>query len=419
MTELIELLRAAVGPANVISDERLEPYSHDATFMEGPLAVAVLPASTEEVARVVRICADTGTPLVARGAGTSLTGGSVPMGGALVLSLERLDGVEIDPDNVVAVAGAGVITGRLQEEAAVHGLMYPPDPASVSLSSIGGNVSCNAGGMCCVKYGVTSDYVIGLTVVLADGTVLRLGGRTRKRASGYRLAQLFVGSEGTLGIVTEVILKLIPLPRHHATAMLGYHSLEAAAKAVARLLGSGHFPAAIEIMDRTSLELVQEHLPPGFEPRYEAVLIVDQDGNDLEQVQMQLLEIAEILDGADNRVAQSSLERDGIWNARRGFGKVLMAMRKNFFAEDVAVPIARIPEMVRRVGELSRRTGVTICIVGHAGDGNLHPHRALQRRGAAPGGPDRRPDLPGCHRPGRVDLGRARPGRAQARLCRG
>jgi glycolate oxidase len=173
--------------------------------------------------------------------------------------------------------------------------------------------------------------------------------------------------------VTEVILKLIPLPRHHATAMLGYHSLEAAAKAVARLLGSGHFPAAIEIMDRTSLELVQEHLPPGFEPRYEAVLIVDQDGNDLEQVQMQLLEIAEILDGADNRVAQSSLERDGIWNARRGFGKVLMAMRKNFFAEDVAVPIARIPEMVRRVGELSRRTGVTICIVGHAGDGNLHP----------------------------------------------
>jgi glycolate oxidase len=372
-SSLVERLQGAVGSEHVVLGDQLEPYSHDATFMDGPLPAAVLPGSAEEVAAVVRVCAETRTPLVARGAGTSLVGGSVPIGGAVVLSLERINHIEIDPANICAVAGSGAITGQIQEAAAVHGLMYPPDPASVQLSSIGGNVSCNAGGMSCLKYGVTADYVIGMTVVLADGTVLRLGGKTRKRASGYRLAQLFVGSEGTLGIVTEVILKLIPLPRHQATAMVGFLTIDAAAEAVRRVLTGGHFPAALELIDRTSMELVQEHLPAGFEPRLDAVLLVEQDGNDPEQVQRQLEQIVELLGGVDNRVAQSSAEREKLWNARRGFGKVLMAMRKNFFAEDVAVPISQIPEMVRRIGALAERTGLTIATVGHAGDGNLHP----------------------------------------------
>lgn len=372
-SNLVERLQAAVGSDCVLLGDRLEPYSHDATFMDGPLPAAVLPGSTAEVAAVVRVCAETRTPLVARGAGTSLVGGSVPIGGAVVLSLERINHVEIDPANLCGVAGAGAITGQIQEAAAAHGLMYPPDPASVQLSSIGGNVSCNAGGMSGLKYGVTADYVIGMTVVLADGTVLRLGGKTRKRASGYRLAQLFVGSEGTLGIVTEVTLKLIPLPRHQSTAMVGFNSIDDAADAVRRLLTSGHHPSALELIDRNSLELVQEHLPAGFEPRLAAVILVEQDGNDLEQVQHQLEVMTDLLGGVDNRVAQTSAEREKLWNARRGFGKVLMAMRKNFFAEDVAVPISQIPEMIRRVGALGERTGLTIATVGHAGDGNLHP----------------------------------------------
>src|SRR5205807_2607347 len=226
----------------------MEEYGHDATFMEAPALCTVRPADTEQVAAVVRECAAQRVPVIARGSGTSLVGGPVPMAGGVVVSVERLTRLEIDGPNTVATAGAGVITASLDRAANEHGLMYPPDPASYGMSTIGGNVACNSGGMRCVKYGVTADYVIGMTVVLASGQVLRLGGKLRKRASGYRTMQLFIGSEGTLGIVTEVIVKLIPRPRHVATAMVGFRRLEDAGAAVARALAAGHFPAAIEIL---------------------------------------------------------------------------------------------------------------------------------------------------------------------------
>src|SRR5437660_11360714 len=204
--------------------------------MEHDLLAVVRPAGTDEVAAAVAACAETGTPVVARGSGTSLVGGPVPLAGGVVVSLDRLTGLEVDVANTVAVAGAGVITRQLDEAANAAGLMYPPDPASVEMSTIGGNVACNSGGMRCVKYGVTADYVTGLTVVLASGDVLRLGGKLRKRSSGYRLAQLFIGSEGTLGVVTEVIVKLVPLPRQRATALVGFASVDDAASAVSRVL---------------------------------------------------------------------------------------------------------------------------------------------------------------------------------------
>jgi len=341
--------------------------------MDAAPVVAVLPADTAEVAAVVKICAETGTPVTARGSGTGLTGGPVPLSGGALLSLERLKHLEIDAANVCAVAGAGVITQDIQNAAAGDGLMYPPDPASHQMSTIGGNVACNSGGMSCMKYGLTADYVLGETVVLADGRVLQLGGRTRKRSSGYRLMSLFVGSEGTLGIVTEVVLKLIPLPRSRATAMVGYRTMDDAAVAVSRVLGSGHFPAALELMDREALDLVGHLLPPGFKPDLGAVVIVEQDGNDVERVRVDLESIVGLLGGVDNRLAQSEAEREGLWLARRSFGKCLMEIRKNFFAEDISVPIAAVPEAVRRFQKLSRDTGVVIATVGHAGDGNLHP----------------------------------------------
>jgi glycolate oxidase len=321
----------------------------------------------------VAACSEPPTPVVARGSGTSLVGGPVPLAGGVVLSLDRLTHLEIDVPNTVAVAGAGVITGQLDEAANAHGLMYPPDPASVELSTIGGNVACNSGGLRCVKYGVTADYVVGMTVVLADGRALRLGGRLRKRSSGYRLMQLFIGSEGTLGIVTEVVVKLVPLPRHRATAMVGFRALEDAAGAVSRMLAEGHLPAAVELLDRGTIELVRDRLPRGFEPDLEAVLIVEQDGSEEEFVQLELMRMVELLGGVDNRIAQSSLERERLWDARRNFGKVLMGMPHNFFAEDVAVPIGSIPEMARRIGRLAAETGLRIVTVGHVGDGNLHP----------------------------------------------
>ncbi len=370
---LVERLVGVVGADHVLTGDGLAEYSHDATFMDAAPVVAVLPADTAEVAAVVKICAETGTPVTARGSGTGLTGGPVPLGGGAVLSLERLKHLEIDAANVCAVAGAGVITQDIQNAAAGAGLMYPPDPASYQMSTIGGNVACNSGGMSCMKYGLTADYVLGETVVLADGRVLQLGGRTRKRSSGYRLMSLFVGSEGTLGIVTEVVLKLIPLTRSRATAMVGYRSMDDAAAAVSRVLGSGHFPAALELMDRAALDLVGHLLPPRFKPDLGAVVIVEQDGNDAERVRLDLESIVGLLGGVDNRLAQSEAEREGLWLARRSFGKRLMEIRKNFFAEDISVPIAAVPEAVRRFEQLSRDTGVVIATVCHAGDGNLHP----------------------------------------------
>jgi glycolate oxidase len=371
--DLLERLREIAGPRHVLTGEAAEEFTHDATFMEHDLLAVVRPAGTDEVAAAVVACAEGGIPVVARGSGTSLVGGPVPLAGGVVLSLDRLTDLEVDVANTVAVAGAGVITRRLDEAANAHGLMYPPDPASVELSTIGGNVACNSGGLRCVKYGVTADYVVGLTVVLADGRVLRLGGRLRKRSSGYRLMQLFIGSEGTLGVVTEVVVKLVPLPRHRATAMVGFRSVEDAGAAVSRMLAAGHLPAAVELLDRATLDLVRGRLPAGFDPELAAVLIVEQDGNDEEFVQLELMRMVELLDGVDNRIAQSSLERERLWDARRTFGKVLMGMPHNFFAEDVAVPIGAMPEMLRRVDRLAAETGLRIVTVGHVGDGNLHP----------------------------------------------
>src|SRR5260370_3110368 len=304
---LPDRLRAIVGAEHCLQGERMDEYGHDATFMEAPALCAVRPADTEQVAAVVRECAAERVPVVARGGGTSLVGGPVPIAGGVVASLERLTKLEVDGRHTLATAGAGGITAALDRASHEHGLMYPPDPASIEMSTIGGNVACNSGGMRCIKYGVTADYVIGATVVLADGRVMRLGGKLRKRASGYRLLQLFIGSDGTLGIITEVIVKLVPLPRFRATAMVGLATLEEAGLAVPRSLAAGPLPAPVHSLHRGSPELLRDKQPPGFEPQLEAVLIVEQDGNDEEFVQLDLMRMVEVLDGADNRIAQSSL----------------------------------------------------------------------------------------------------------------
>ena len=372
--DLSARLSAIVGADHVLSDGAIEEYSHDATFVESPPLAVVLPATTDEVAAVARVCSETGTPLTTRGQGSGLVGGPVPLSGGVVLSTERFTSIEIFDRDLMATAGAGAITGDIDAAAAEHGLMYPPDPGSVSMCSIGGNVACNSGGMHCLKYGVTADYVTGLTVVLVDGTVLRLGGRLRKRSSGYRLLSLFVGSEGTLGIVTEVTVKLIPRPRQHATAMVSFDSIEDASEAVGRLLTSGHFPAALELLNQSALHHVGDLLPAGLSSEHAAVLIVEQDGSDAESVLMELAQMVEVLGGTGDWVAQTDAEREGLWKARRTFGQVLRRERKNVFGEDVAVPLSQIPEMVRRFDTMAREHGVQMPAVAHVGDGNLHPN---------------------------------------------
>ncbi|HEV3309542.1 MAG TPA: FAD-linked oxidase C-terminal domain-containing protein [Chloroflexota bacterium] len=371
--DAIARVTALLGSSKVRRPKHDDPLGHDATFLDAGSFVVVHPENTNDVVEVTAACRDLKMPLVTRGAGTSLVGGPVPIAGGIILSTERLTGLEIDAANACAVASAGVITGDLQAAAGRHGLMYPPDPGSVDISTIGGNIACNAGGMCSIKYGVTADYVIGLTVVLADGTVLRLGGKTRKRASGYRLMQLFVGSEGTLGVITEAVVKLVPQPRFRSAAMIGYDHLEEAAEAVARILAAGHFPCALEILDSNAIELLADHLPARFRPTLEGILIVEQDGNDESTTRAELSRTVMELRGAVQLVAQTDAERAELWAGRRYFGRILMSRRKNAFAEDIAVPLSSVPEMVRRVQTIAKEAGLTIATVGHAGDGNLHP----------------------------------------------
>lgn len=353
-------------------------YSFDGTFQQRRPDLVVSPASTEELAAVVRVAAREKIPIIARGASSGLAGGTIPERGGLVLNLARMDRiVEIDAANVCVVAQAGVVTLQLQQAVERVGLFYPPDPASSRQSTIGGNVATNAGGPRCLKYGVTRDYVVGLTVVLASGEVLRLGGKFTKNATGYQLMQLLVGSEGTLGIVTEVILRLAPLPRARVTAVALFSELGQASQAVSRIMGSGILPATLELMDGTTINVVEDYLHIGLPRHMQALLLLEQDGSDATIALADVERMAEICRalGADQiQVAASAVERDQLWQARRAVSAALGRLRPNKLGEDVVVPKSEVPAMIVAVREIAARYDLPIPVFGHAGDGNLHPN---------------------------------------------
>lgn len=361
MTRLGKSLAAIVGSEHVLTHTwQLEEFGHDATFVTASPDLVVRPGTTDEVSAVVAQLWDAGIPITTRGAGTGLSGGAVPLSGGAMISLGRLTGLEIDTGSMCAVAGAGVITAHLQEAAATRGLMYPPDPASVETCTIGGNIATNAGGPACLKYGVTAEYVLGLTVVLADGRVLRLGGKARKKSAGYRLVQLFVGSEGTLGLVTEAVLRLVPLPKERATALVAFRTVGDAAEAVAALLGGGHLPAALELIDRSSLEYVADLLPEGFPHGAAAVLLIEQDGSDRHAVTQEVLEMVKVAEASSALGSMADLDgsrRSEMWRARRMIGTRLLERRSYRLSEDIAVPIAGLVEMVAKIHEIAASTG--------------------------------------------------------------
>jgi glycolate oxidase len=291
--------------------------------------------------------------------------------------------VEIDDDNMTVTAQAGVVTADLQTAVSKRGLFYPPDPSSIAQSTIGGNVACNAGGPRCLKYGVTGDYVLGMTVVLADGATLRTGGKAIKNVTGYNLNQLFVGSEGTLGIIVEVTLRLLRLPPCFRTALAQFPALEEASQAVQTVLQRGVVPATLELMDETAIECIEEAMHLGLPLDIEALLLIECDGADEGVVQREIDVIvgACLQAGASNvEAAQSDEERDTLWRARRSVSPSLARRAPNKLGEDITVPRSTIPEAVRRLKNLSVRYGVPIVIFGHAGDGNLHPNILFDRR---------------------------------------
>jgi glycolate oxidase len=378
-------LAAIVGRDYVLTaPEDMVAYSFDGTFAEHRPDAVVSPASTDEVSRVMRVADREGTTVVPRGMASGLAAASIAFDGGLVVNLTRLNHIlEIDQANMTTWVECGVVTADLQAHVEQVGLFYPPDPSSIKHSTIGGNVACNAGGPRCLKYGVTGDYVLGLKVVLADGRVLSTGGKAIKNVTTYNLTQLFVGSEGTLGIVTEILLKLQPKPRFARTAMATYHDLDAAASTVNNILTAGVVPATIELMDDTTINTIEEYLHLGLPTDAAAILILEADGGDQYTVEREIDMIANIArqSGADHvRVAQSEAERNDLWRGRRSVSPSLARRRPNKLGEDISVPRAAIPEAVRRIKAISHEVGLPIVVFGHAGDGNLHPNILFDKR---------------------------------------
>jgi glycolate oxidase len=372
---LAELAAALPADALVTDPDIIEPYRYDRaeTVVPGrPLAV-VRARGTADVQAVLRIASTHRVPVVPRGAGTGLSGGSAAVDGCITLSTERMRDITVDPAAMVAVVGPGLLNAEVKAAAREHGLWYPPDPSSFEICSIGGNMATNAGGLCCVKYGVTTDYVLGLEVVLADGSVVRLGGRTIKDVAGYDLKRLFIGSEGTLGVITSATLRLRPLPPPAATVVATFSDVVDAGRAVAAIMAEMR-PAALELMDRTSVRAVEAQLRMGLDDTCGALLLGRSDaGGAQSAAEAARIEAACTTAGATYFAATDDEdEGEQLMTARRmaipcveRLGTVLI--------DDVGVPIPRIPDLIAGVEKVAARTDTLIAVIGHAGDGNFHP----------------------------------------------
>jgi len=386
-TSVIAELVKIVGKEGVLtSTEDLAVYSYDGTFEEHKPDIVVLPSSTEQVSQVVRLAARECIPVVTRGMASGLAAASVPFSGGIVLCLTRMDRVlEIDQENATVRAEAGIITAILQAEVEKKGLFYPPDPSSIRHSTIGGNIACNAGGPRCLKYGVTGDYVLGLTVVLANGEIVKTGGKVIKDVVGYDLTALFTGSEGTLGIITEALLRLTAKPKFARTALIEFNTIADASRTVNAILSAGLVPATLELMDQTAITCIEESMHLGLPLDVEAILLVETDGQDETTVLHEIEAVAEICrqNGARKvTVARDEAERAALWKARRSVAPALARRAPNKLGEDITVPRSAIPEAVRRLKLISDKYGLPIVIFGHAGDGNLHPNILFDKRDA-------------------------------------
>jgi glycolate oxidase len=382
---IIKKLESIVGKKYVLtSPEDLICYSYDSTFAEGLPDVVVSPATTEEVSQVMQLAYQEEIAVVPRGMGSGLSAASIPFSGGIVLSLTRMNRIlEIDEENMNATAEAGVITADLQTLVEERGLYYPPDPSSIKQSTLAGNVACNAGGPRCLKYGVTGDYVLGLKVVLADGRVLQTGGKAIKNVTGYNLTQLFVGSEGTLGVITEVLVKLMSKPEAVRTALAIFSVLDDASRTVNAILTAGIVPCTIEMMDDTTISTIEEYMHLGLPVGAAAVLILESDGEDEDVVVKEIEAMAEIArrhGASDVKVAETENERAELWRGRRSVGPSLAQRAPNKLGEDISVPRSQVPEAVRRIKEIGRKYDLPIVVFGHAGDGNLHPNILFDKR---------------------------------------
>jgi len=371
-------LEAIVGRENVErSNASLLAYSYDSTpqFQAMPDA-AVAPRNTKEVAAIVKLCNEYKIPIVPRGSGTNLCAGTTPLEGGIVLLFRHMNQIlEIDEENLTMTVQPGVYTQDVFRAAEEVGLFYPPDPGSMHISQIGGNISENSGGLRGLKYGVTRDYVLGLEIVLPNGEVIQTGGKLAKDVAGYDLTRLYVGAEGTLGVITSAILKLIPQPETKKTMLALYHDLEAAAETVSAIIANRIIPATLEFLDQATVKVVEDFAQIGLPLDAKAVLLIEQDGpeevvaRDMEKIE----QLCRDNQAFDVSVAQTKDEAEALTTARRSALSALSRLKPTTILEDATVPRSEIAKMVKAINEIAKKYDITICTFGHAGDGNLHP----------------------------------------------
>jgi len=376
MQEIRKLIEI-VGKDNFTDQlEELVPYSYDASMNVHRPDAAVWPESTEQVSKIVKFANEYKIPVIPRGAGTSLSGGVIPIKGGMIMDLSRMNRIlEMSIENRYARVQAGVVCDDLNRTLAKHGFTFPPDPASSSVSTIGGNVATNAGGIKGAKYGTTRDYVLGLQVVLPTGEIMETGSYTMKCVSGYDLSKLFIGAEGTLGVITEVTLKINPIPRYAMTAVATFTRLEDAGKAISQTMTSGILPSVMEILDRVTLKSIKENTDIDL-PEAEAMILTETDGYTWEEVEAQMNVILNILkenNPSTINTAKDEKDRLNLWKARKSAYATLARISNSFVLDDVTVPVSRIPELLVGIQGISQRYGMVVATFGHAGDGNLHP----------------------------------------------
>ena len=381
---IAQLVKITGKDGVLTTPEDLAVYAYDGTFEDHRPDLVALPRTTEQVSQVVALAARERIPLVTRGMGSGLAAASVPFQGGIVLAMTRMNHIlEIDEVNTTASVEAGVVTADLQTAVEKLGLFYPPDPSSLQHSTIGGNIACNAGGPRCLKYGVTGDYILGLTIVLADGRILHTGSKCIKDVVGYDLTALFTGSEGTLGVIAEALLRLIAKPKFARTALVEFARLEDASLTVNAILSAGIVPATLELMDETAIACIEAALHLGLPLDVEATLLIETDGSDEASVLREIEAVAKICQetGAGQvKLARDEAERAKLWQARRSVSPALARKAPNKLGEDITVPRGAIPKAIRRLKVISVKYGLPIVIFGHAGDGNLHPNILFDKR---------------------------------------
>jgi len=381
-----KLLQTGVGIREeqvLDTPEALLCYGYDATRQMGQPQLAFMAETTAQVAAAMDLASQRQVPVFPRGAGSGMSGGSIPAGG-MVISLTRMKKIlEIDLDNLLVTVEPGVVTGDLQEETAKHGLMYPPDPASLAFSTIGGNVAENAGGPRAVKYGVTGNYVRGLEVVLPDGSIINTGNKCVKSVSGYDLTHLFVGSEGTLGIITKILLRLVPAPAVTHTLLLAFANMEKAALAITNMVRHHLIPSTTEFLDHHSINAIRESLPFTLPPEARTLLLVEVDGDE-ESVQRESGAIQKLVETSTVMMLTASEkdERDILWQARRSLSPAIAKIAPDKLNEDIAVPRSAIPAVLASIENIAREVDLPIVCFGHAGDGNIHVNVMLDKSDA-------------------------------------